>query len=116
MIIGSERKKRNTTVPTAAGTHPSSGLLGPERMPLPTPTPASTKVMTLAALVSRNSTAERSATRVGFAPRSTSSHAPTATLPAPPSDTAALKASSESATRAPRRTGARSNTCKKAIT
>jgi hypothetical protein len=68
------------------------------------------------ALVNRNSTAERSAIRAGLPPRSTSSQAPTAMLPAPPSDTAAPKASSERATRAPKRTGARSNTCRKAIT
>ena len=49
-------------------------------------------------------------------PRSTSSQAPTAMLPAPPSETAAPKASSLSATRAPKRTGARSNTWRKATT
>ena len=67
------------------------------------PRPASTSVITLIALVSRNSTAERSATRGGSPPRSTSSQAPTATLPAPPSETAAPNASSLSATRAPNR-------------
>ena len=67
-------------------------------------------VTTLIALVSKNSTAERSAIRVGSPPRSISSHAPTAMLPAPPRETAAPNASSLSATRAPNRTGARSKT------
>lgn len=78
--------------------------------------PVRASVITLTALVSRKSTAERSATRCLGAPRSISSQAPTAMLPAPPSDTAAPKASSLSATRAPKRIGARSNTWRKAST
>ena len=73
-------------------------------------------MITLIALVYRNSTAERSAIRRAGAPRSTISHPPTARLPTPPSDTAAPNASSLSATRAPTRSGARSNTCRNATT
>ena len=55
-------------------------------------------MITLIALVYRNNTADRSAIRRAGAPRSTISHAPTARLPTPPSDTAAPNASSLSAT------------------
>ncbi len=113
---GSNRKKINTTIPPAAGTRLSSGFDGPGQRPTHSPKPTSTSVNTLIALVSRNRTAERSAILVGSPPRSTSSQAPTATLPAPPSETAAPNASSLSATRAPNRTGARSNTCRNATT
>ena len=94
VIVGRARKSTSTAALTAAGTRLSNGLLGPGSMPSHSPRPASSSVITLIALVSRNSTAERSAIRVGLPPRSTSSHAPTATLPAPPSETAAPNASS----------------------
>ena len=71
---------------------------------------------TLIALVYRNSTAERSAIRRAWAPRSTISHPPTARLPAPPIDTAAPNASSLNATYAPTRNGARLNTWRNART
>ena len=115
VIVGSARKRASTAAPTAPGTRLSNGFCGPGSTPIHSPRPASMSVTTLMALVSRNSTAERSAMRAGLPPRSTSSHAPTAMLPAPPSDTAAPKASSLSATRAPKRSGARSNTCRNAM-
>ena len=58
----------------------SSGLSGPGR-PRNRPRPARISVITLIALVYRNSTAERWAIRRAGAPRSTISHAPTARLP-----------------------------------
>jgi hypothetical protein len=113
---GSARKNTNTAMPTAAGSALSSGLLGPGKIPMYSAKPVTASVITLTALVRKNSTAERSATRAGGPPRSISIQAPTVTLPTPPNDTAAPNASSVSATRAPRRIGTRSNTCRNAIT
>ena len=99
-----------------AGSSVRSGLRGPGRMPTPIARPTPASVNRLIALVSRKRTAERSAIRPVAMPRSRSSQAPTAMLPAPPSETAAPNAISVNATRAPNTIGARSNTVKKIST
>ncbi len=111
---GRARKKQRTATPTAAGITLSRGSLGPGRRPTARPAAKTVITITLTALVSRNSVAERSIARLAGTPRVLRIQTPSAAPPTPPTETAEPKPISASASRAANRRGARVKTSWKA--